>query len=137
MLVFCLRSNFYYFLNEKYFRTKKKAPQFQFLLLKLIKPGVSGNSLRRATSECCHTDSSPVTGTQNQQPNTQVTQITFGEDESSCDSHTRWGKILIFGEEMRMFVVVFFLLFLLSSSDSPSKATYVIFVVVQFFLNKF
>lgn len=87
---------------------KKKLLNF-FLLLKLIKPGVSGNSLRRATSECCHTDSSPVTGTQNQQPNTQVTQITFGEDESSCDSHTRWGKILIFGEEMRMFVVVFFL----------------------------
>lgn len=80
-----------------FFFTEKKAPQFHFLLLKLIKPGVSGNSLRRATSECCHTDSSPVTGTQNQQPNTQVTQITFGEDESSCDSHTRWGKILIFG----------------------------------------
>lgn len=26
-----------------------------------------------------------------QQQNTPITQLSFGEDDSSCDSHTRWG----------------------------------------------
>lgn len=51
-----------------------------------------GNSLRRGTpSDCCHTDSNTSTGNQMQQQNTPITQLSFGEDDSSCDSHTRWG----------------------------------------------
>ncbi|KAG4077652.1 hypothetical protein HA402_012963 [Bradysia odoriphaga] len=52
-----------------------------------------GNSLRRGTpSDCCHTDSNTSTGNQMQQQNTPITQLSFGEDDSSCDSHTRWGE---------------------------------------------
>lgn len=53
-----------------------------------------GNTLRRGTPSDCHTDSnaSGGNGNQLQQPNTQLTHVSFGEDDSSCDSHTRWGK---------------------------------------------
>uniref|UniRef100_A0A1B0D0E5 Uncharacterized protein n=1 Tax=Phlebotomus papatasi TaxID=29031 RepID=A0A1B0D0E5_PHLPP len=52
----------------------------------------AGNNIRRG-SECCHGDSNPPgSGSQSHQhQNAQITQITtFGEDDSSCDSHTRW-----------------------------------------------
>lgn len=55
-----------------------------------------GNTLRRGTpSDCCHTDSNASTtaGNPMQQQNTPITQVSFGEDDSSCDSHTRWGKL--------------------------------------------
>lgn len=74
----------------------------------------AGSSLRRGTPSDCHTDSNnSTTGGSNQvqvqqqnqqttqhsqsqqQPavNTQVTtHASFGEDESSCDSQSRWGK---------------------------------------------
>lgn len=59
-----------------------------------------GNSLRRGTpSDCCHTDSNASTtaGNNQMQPqaqqNTPITQVSFGEDDSSCDSQTRWGKM--------------------------------------------
>ncbi|XP_055680014.1 probable nuclear hormone receptor HR3 isoform X2 [Lutzomyia longipalpis] len=54
----------------------------------------NGNNIRRG-SECCHGDSNPPgTGSQSHQhQNAQITQITtFGEDDSSCDSHTRWAE---------------------------------------------
>ncbi|XP_037049460.1 probable nuclear hormone receptor HR3 isoform X4 [Bradysia coprophila] len=55
--------------------------------------GGHSNSLRRGTpSDCCHTDSNTSTGNQMQQQNTPITQLSFGEDDSSCDSHTRWGE---------------------------------------------
>lgn len=75
---------------------------------------LAGSSLRRGTPSDCHTDSNnSTTGGSNQvqvqqqnqqttqhsqsqqQPavNTQVTtHASFGEDESSCDSQSRWGK---------------------------------------------
>lgn len=53
-----------------------------------------GNTLRRGTpSDCCHTDSNASTTAAMQQQNTPITQVSFGEDDSSCDSHTRWGKL--------------------------------------------
>lgn len=76
-----------------------------------------GNSMRRGTpSDCCLTDSNASTiGTsvsqippqqqlhqqqpllphqqlQKQHAHTPITQMSYGEDDSSCDSHTRWGK---------------------------------------------
>ncbi|XP_059610128.1 probable nuclear hormone receptor HR3 isoform X1 [Phlebotomus argentipes] len=54
----------------------------------------AGNNIRRG-SECCHGDSNPPgSGSQSHQhQNAQITQITtFGEDDSSCDSHTRWAE---------------------------------------------
>lgn len=51
-----------------------------------------GNTMRRGTPSDCHTDSNASTGNQMPQPNTQLTHVSFGEDDSSCDSHTRWGK---------------------------------------------
>lgn len=67
--------------------------------------------MRRGTPSDCHTDSNTSTTggnnqLQTQQPpqpqpqpqqqtpsNTQInTHVSFGEDDSSCDSHTRWGK---------------------------------------------
>lgn len=63
-----------------------------------------GNSIRRGTSsECCPTDSNASSAglvaaggggnkLQQQQPTIQISQITFGDEDSSCDSHTRWGK---------------------------------------------
>lgn len=71
----------------------------------------AGTSMRRGTPSDCHTDSNTSTTggnnqIQTQQPpqqapqqqqqtptNTQInTHVSFGEDDSSCDSHTRWGK---------------------------------------------
>lgn len=62
--------------------------------------GGSNNSVS-VNSECCHSDTHSIvsTGTtvqqaqhNQQQPSTPVTQVTFYDDESSCDSHSRWGK---------------------------------------------
>ncbi|XP_055698256.1 probable nuclear hormone receptor HR3 isoform X5 [Phlebotomus papatasi] len=56
--------------------------------------GGHSNNIRRG-SECCHGDSNPPgSGSQSHQhQNAQITQITtFGEDDSSCDSHTRWAE---------------------------------------------
>lgn len=81
-----------------------------------MKTDFLGNSLRRGggtPSDCCHTDSNASTtaggggggpnggngggvGNQMQQQNTPMTHVSFAEDDSSCDSHTRWGKRVIF-----------------------------------------
>lgn len=37
-----------------------------------------------------------------QQQNTPITQVSFGEDDSSCDSHTRWGKLEISMNEKKI-----------------------------------
>lgn len=80
-----------------------------------MKTDFLGNSLRRGggtPSDCCHTDSNASTtaggcgpngasgggvggggGANQMQPqNTPMTHVSFAEDDSSCDSHTRWGK---------------------------------------------
>lgn len=53
--------------------------------------------MRRGTPSDCQTDSNTSTTggsnqLQSQQQNNQLTHVSFGDDEDSCDSHTRWGK---------------------------------------------
>lgn len=58
--------------------------------LKLEKLEISETNLRHdTTSECSQNSNSNPGTTVSQQP---TTQVTFGDDDSSCDSHTKWGK---------------------------------------------